>query len=83
MECNAVKRAPHPPSSPDLAPSDFYLFGHVKPLLRGHELADREALLHTIEDILTGIEKVILEDIFSAGWRDSANTTSAAGEYVE
>jgi hypothetical protein len=33
MERNAAKRAPHPPCSPDLAPSDFYLFGHVKQLL--------------------------------------------------
>ena len=24
------KRAPHPPYSPDLAPSDFFLFDHVK-----------------------------------------------------
>jgi hypothetical protein len=24
---NEMKRAPHPPSSPDLAPSDFFLFG--------------------------------------------------------
>jgi hypothetical protein len=25
-----MKRAPHPPYSPDLAPCDFYLFGYVK-----------------------------------------------------
>jgi transposase len=27
---NSLKRAPHPPYSPDLTPSDFYLFGDVK-----------------------------------------------------
>jgi hypothetical protein len=27
---NRMKSAPHPPYSPDLAPSDFYLFGYVK-----------------------------------------------------
>jgi [histone H3]-lysine36 N-dimethyltransferase SETMAR len=26
---------PHPPYSPDLAPSDYYLFGHLKNFLRG------------------------------------------------
>ncbi len=26
----------HPPYSPDLAPSDFYLFTHLKKYLRGH-----------------------------------------------
>jgi hypothetical protein len=48
---NAMKRAQHPPYSPDFAPSDFYLFGRVKQLLTGYEFADREALLHAIEDI--------------------------------
>jgi hypothetical protein len=27
---NQMKSAPHPPYSPDLAPSDFYLFGDAK-----------------------------------------------------
>jgi histone-lysine N-methyltransferase SETMAR len=27
---NRMKSAPHPPYSPDLAPSDFYIFGYVK-----------------------------------------------------
>ena len=29
------KRAPHPAYSPDLAPSDFFLFGFIKEQLRG------------------------------------------------
>jgi hypothetical protein len=35
MEENGMMRAPHLPSLPDLAPSDFYLFGYVKHFLRG------------------------------------------------
>jgi histone-lysine N-methyltransferase SETMAR len=57
MECNAMKRARHPPYSPDLVPSDFPLFGHIKQFLRGYEFADREGLLHAIENILGGIKK--------------------------
>jgi hypothetical protein len=30
MDHNSLKRTPHPPASPDLASSDFYLFGYVK-----------------------------------------------------
>jgi hypothetical protein len=52
-----MKRAPHSPYSLDLSPSDFTLFGHVAELLRRHEFADREALLHAIEDFLRAIEK--------------------------
>jgi hypothetical protein len=59
MEHNAMKRAPHlhPLYSPDLAPSDFYLSGHVKQLLRGHEFADREARLRAIGAILGRLRK--------------------------
>jgi hypothetical protein len=57
MKRTVVKRTPHSPSSLDLAPSDFYRLGHVKQLLRKYEFADREALLHAIEDILRGTEK--------------------------
>jgi hypothetical protein len=32
---NVMVKAANPPYSPDLAPSDFYLFGHVKGVLRG------------------------------------------------
>lgn len=31
---------PHPPYSPDLAPSDYYLFGHLKSHLRGKRFKD-------------------------------------------
>jgi hypothetical protein len=32
---NSIIRAPHPPYSPDLTPSDFWLFGHMKTALVG------------------------------------------------
>jgi histone-lysine N-methyltransferase SETMAR len=35
LEANEMIKGPHPPYSPDLAPSDSFLFGHVKRLLRG------------------------------------------------
>jgi hypothetical protein len=30
FEVNRIKTAPHPLYSPDIAPSDFYLFRHLK-----------------------------------------------------
>jgi transposase len=83
LERNAMKRVPHLPYSPDLAPSDFYLFGHVKQLLRRYEFADREALLHVIENILKGIKTMILEDVFLSWVERLRQCGSAAGEYVE
>jgi hypothetical protein len=52
-----TKSAPHPPSSPDLAPSDFYLFGYVKRCLAGLSFEDADRLLAAVEGVLEGIEK--------------------------
>jgi histone-lysine N-methyltransferase SETMAR len=54
---NRMKSAPHPPYSPDLAPSDFYLFGSVKRCLAGLSFEDADQLLTAIEGVLEGIEK--------------------------
>jgi hypothetical protein len=57
MEQNSMQRAPHPAYSPDLAPSDFDLFGCIKQLLSGGQFADQDSLLPAVSDILVGIEK--------------------------
>jgi hypothetical protein len=55
-----MKSASHPPYSPDLAPSDFYLFGYVKRCLAGLSFEDADQLLAAVEGVLEGIEKVTL-----------------------
>jgi hypothetical protein len=57
MEQNSMQRVPHPAHSPDLAPSDFYLFGDVQQLLPVCQFADQDSLLQAVSDI----EKVTLE----------------------
>jgi hypothetical protein len=76
MERNPMKRAQHPPNSPDAAPSDFSLSGHVKQLLRGCEVADREAVLCAIDEILGALKNCYWKASLSAGWRDSANVVA-------
>jgi hypothetical protein len=44
---NGLRLAPHPPYSPDFAPSDFLLFGYVKERLKGMALPSYEELLNT------------------------------------
>ena len=44
---------PHPPYSPDLAPSDFYLFSPLKSSLAGKSFASRDEILR---DVNTWIE---------------------------
>jgi hypothetical protein len=64
MEQNSMQRVPHPAYSPDLAPSDLYLFGCVKQLLSGCQFADQDSFLRAVSDIFVGIEKVTLENVF-------------------
>jgi histone-lysine N-methyltransferase SETMAR len=57
---NRMKSVPHPPYSPDLAPSDFYLFGYVYRYLAGLSFEDADQILASVEGVLEGIEKVTL-----------------------
>lgn len=83
LEHNAMKRAPHPAYSPDLAPSDFYLFGYVKQLLAGQEFPDGEALVGAINAILEGIEKVTLQRVFLEWMERLRRCIEIGGEYVD
>ena len=48
---------PHPPYSPDLAPSDFFLFGYLKEKLKGKHFPDGVGLLESIVEEITKIPR--------------------------
>ena len=52
----------HPPYSPDLAPSDYYLFPLLKEYLKARRYEDRSALASSIHQCLNGLS----EDDFTA-----------------
>jgi hypothetical protein len=80
---SAETRPPHPPYSPDLAPSDFFLFGHVKTALRGTVFESAKELLEAVTTILRGIPTETLLAIFHQ-WMDRLQTCIAfGGSYVE
>jgi len=54
----------HPPHSPDLAPSDFHLFGPIKEHLWGQKSADDNEVMEAMQSWLKAITKnFFLEDI--------------------
>jgi hypothetical protein len=55
---------PNPPYSPDLAPSDFFLFGYIKERLKGMVLLSYEELLEAIGEVVTAIESETLTAVF-------------------
>ena len=64
MVDNGFKRAPQPPYSPDLAPSDFFLFGFLKNQLEGEKFDDFQQLHEKITEILAEISKDTLAKVF-------------------
>jgi len=57
---------PHPPYSPDIAPSDFALFGWLKGQLAHRDIANRTELERAIRELLAGIP----ETWFLAVWEE-------------
>jgi hypothetical protein len=68
-----MKQAPHRPYSPDLAPLDFFLSGHVNGKLMGYPAETPSELLVRIRVILAEIPREILNAVFSNGWSDCKN----------
>jgi hypothetical protein len=61
---NQMKRAPHTPNSPGLAPSDFFFFGCVKGKLMGYRAETLSELLVRIRVILGEIPRETLNTVF-------------------
>jgi hypothetical protein len=61
---NGLRLTTHRPYSPDLAPSDFYLFGYVKDRLQAMVFASRGELLAGIGGVLDEIPPETLPRVF-------------------
>ena len=63
---NRIRTAEHPPYSPDLAPSDFYLFPRLKEHLRGTKFQDNSEVMTAMEAFWESQDN----DFFSKGILD-------------
>jgi hypothetical protein len=61
---NSLLRLPQPPYSPDLAHSDFWVFGHVKSALHGSKFEGPDELLQGIHDFLNDVQRSELMMVF-------------------
>ena len=80
---NNLRFCDHPAFSPDLAPSDFYLFGKVKDELKGSEFECEEELFESIENILKRIPKEELESVMKEWENRLRACISCGGDYIE
>jgi histone-lysine N-methyltransferase SETMAR len=73
----------HPPYSPDLAPSDFFLFGHLKRLLQGKVLNDEQQLKIAVENAFRSISKELKMKVYNEWIRRLEETIRREGEYID
>jgi hypothetical protein len=77
-----MKTTHDPPNSPDLAPSDCYLFGYVKGHLAGLSVGDADELLKVVEDVLEGIDKDTMQTVFLEWMDRSGKEIATNGDYA-
>jgi len=75
--------APHPPFSPDLAPSGFYLFGKIKKKLEGRRFRNSDELLDAIIYITAFIPASELQAVFQEWEMRLRKCIELNGEYVD
>ena len=74
---------PSPPNSPDLLPSDFHLFLHLKKLLGGKRLDGDDDLKDTVQKWLTSKAAAFYEEGIQKLVSRYDKCLSNGGEYVE
>ena len=73
----------HPPYSPDLAPSDFWLFRHLKKELRGHHFDSSDCVRHAVENFFRTRTSDFYSSAFAellSRWKKCVDNN---GSYVE
>jgi hypothetical protein len=66
IEALRAERLPHPAYSPDLASSNFILFGYIKGKLSDSNYDGREDLLNAITESFTGVDQEVLLSVFES-----------------
>jgi hypothetical protein len=64
FQAQPAEETAHPLYSPNISPSDFYLFGTVKSALMRREIPDEIVLLEAVTEILNGISDAELQRVF-------------------
>jgi histone-lysine N-methyltransferase SETMAR len=73
---------PQPPYSPDIAPSDFFLFGMLKQRLKGQTFGNQQELLSAVWAELSKIGDDVLQAVFE-DWKARLRTViENGGEYI-
>lgn len=76
------KLLPHPPYSPDLAPSDYWLFADLKKMLQGKRYASNEEVIAATEAYFESKDKSFYKHGIEK-WQKRWNDCIALEDYVD
>lgn len=77
-----IERLEHPPYSPDIAPSDFFLFGFIKKLIEGMNFKDENDLYQKISETLHSIPKQYFINAYNEWLKRLEEVIKLNGEYI-
>ena len=83
MDSHNMKKAVQPPYSPDIAPSDFFLFGYIKNILKGSKFESRDELKAAIDEILSSFPKNLLDSVFLKWENKLQQVIESNGDYLQ
>jgi hypothetical protein len=82
LDVSRFKRMPQPLYSPDIAPSDFFLFGWVKTQLEWREYNKEDELYEVVDGILTGLSIEMIETVFVDWINRLQRLIDGNGDYI-
>lgn len=74
---------PHPPYSPDLAPSDFHLFPNLKKWLAGRKFSTNTEVINAVDGFFADLDKDFYKNGISALENRWTKCVDRNGDYVE
>lgn len=77
-----LTRLEHPPYSPDLAPSDFFLFGMLKKLLEGNKFENVEQVHAEVVRCLNGLSTFCYSNAYDEWMERLRQVINTNGEYI-
>lgn len=73
----------HPPYSPDLAPSDFHLFGPMKEHLRESKFSSDDEVVEAVREWLCTMPQIFFQDGITKLVKRWTKCIEVEGDYVE
>jgi hypothetical protein len=83
FESQRLRRVDHPQYSPDLALSDFFLFGFIKVQLKGTHFPCGQVLICEVRRILSELRPDMLRSAFDPSMDRQERGATIGGDYVE